>query len=517
MRRPVRGQLLPPAGPFPSRTPGRPPRCPRGRRRPRGHRRERSALHVLRTPRQTYANRTGRRSPSPLTLTGRPSPACAARPPRPAPPSTRRSPARRTPTTSQDGLLVALTYAETHLDDHAGQPSQDRGYGVMHLVLNPDQPHPRTGRANLTRDLRPTSSGGTPAPTSSAPRPCCAPGPTSPDSTPPGPDRLGAWYPATARYGTPPARKAVARLYADAVYDLLGDGVRTRVDGGEQVTLTPRTVRPEPRPVRRDRRGGRARRGRRIPLGRLEPGPPRQLRRSGAATAITTVVVHVTQGSYAGSISWFQNPSAQVSAHHVVRVLRRAGSPRRSARATPPGTPSSACNPLLRSAWSTRAMSTTRPGSPTPCTGLVGGADPPPHRQVRHPQGPRAHRRTQRVPGNDHTDPGPNWDWAYYMSLFRGDDGATGTPLPDLGHGRERPSAADDRLRTGGDPARTDVRPRGLPGPRRSRRVRRLQQRRLVVPARPRHVTSPTSSSTSTTPGSQECPHADPLPPAAAA
>ena len=36
-------------------------------------------------------------------------------------------------------------------------------------------------------------------------------------------------------------------------------------------------------------------------------------------TAITNVVVHTTQGSYAGTISWFNNSSAKVSAHYVIR------------------------------------------------------------------------------------------------------------------------------------------------------------------------------------------------------
>lgn len=36
-------------------------------------------------------------------------------------------------------LLIALGYGETHLDDHAGLPSQAGGYGVMHLVSNPDR------------------------------------------------------------------------------------------------------------------------------------------------------------------------------------------------------------------------------------------------------------------------------------------------------------------------------------------------------------------------------------------
>ncbi|OQP67538.1 hypothetical protein A4R26_33215, partial [Niastella populi] len=35
--------------------------------------------------------------------------------------------------------------------------------------------------------------------------------------------------------------------------------------------------------------------------------------------AITNVTVHTTQGNYAGTISWFNNPSANVSAHYVIR------------------------------------------------------------------------------------------------------------------------------------------------------------------------------------------------------
>ncbi len=37
------------------------------------------------------------------------------------------------------------------------------------------------------------------------------------------------------------------------------------------------------------------------------------------ATVITDVTVHTTQGSYAGTISWFQNTASQVSAHYVIR------------------------------------------------------------------------------------------------------------------------------------------------------------------------------------------------------
>jgi N-acetyl-anhydromuramyl-L-alanine amidase AmpD len=41
---------------------------------------------------------------------------------------------------------------------------------------------------------------------------------------------------------------------------------------------------------------------------------------SRSGTAITHVTIHTMQGSYAGSISWFQNPTANVSAHYNIRA-----------------------------------------------------------------------------------------------------------------------------------------------------------------------------------------------------
>ncbi|WP_242107337.1 N-acetylmuramoyl-L-alanine amidase [Luteimonas aquatica] len=40
---------------------------------------------------------------------------------------------------------------------------------------------------------------------------------------------------------------------------------------------------------------------------------------STASNAASAVILHTTEGSYAGAIAWFQNPSAQVSAHYVIR------------------------------------------------------------------------------------------------------------------------------------------------------------------------------------------------------
>ncbi len=41
--------------------------------------------------------------------------------------------------------------------------------------------------------------------------------------------------------------------------------------------------------------------------------------RSGGTGAVERIVIHTTEGSYAGAISWFQDPSSHVSAHYVIR------------------------------------------------------------------------------------------------------------------------------------------------------------------------------------------------------
>src|SRR4029078_1230864 len=40
---------------------------------------------------------------------------------------------------------------------------------------------------------------------------------------------------------------------------------------------------------------------------------------SRGAAQINNIVIHTTQGSYSGTISWFKNAAANVSAHYVVR------------------------------------------------------------------------------------------------------------------------------------------------------------------------------------------------------
>ncbi|MDT0377811.1 N-acetylmuramoyl-L-alanine amidase [Streptomyces sp. DSM 42041] len=324
-------------------------------------------------------------------------------------------------------LLVAVGYGETHLDGHDGAPSHANGYGVMHLVSNPER-HSLERAAKLTgesvgdlKDETPANIRGGAAVLrdladdlglDAAER-----------------DDTDAWYRAVARYGTADSDQA-ARLYADAVYGILSDGLRTFVAGGERVQVAPQDVAPE--------------RGRYAEVSRL-PGiqsadyPPAHWvaasssnYSSGRSSAITHIVVHVTQGSYGGTISWFQNPSAQVSAHYVIRSsdgdvtqMVRDGDTAWHARSGNPYSvgiehegyvddPSWFTDAMYRSSAALTKHLADRYGIPKDRAHIVG------HHEV---------------PGNDHTDPGPHWDWNYYMSLVGGGGGGTGTPFPTWGSG----------------------------------------------------------------------------------
>jgi N-acetyl-anhydromuramyl-L-alanine amidase AmpD len=318
-------------------------------------------------------------------------------------------------------LLVAVGYGETHLDGHGGEPSHAGGYGVMHLVSNPERrtlekAAELTGEpaADLRKDTAANILGGAAVLRSYA-------------------DELGldaadrrdadAWYPVVARYGGADDDRT-ARLYADTVYDFLEDGFSALTPAGERVTVGPRETEPE-----------RGRYAKVRPLGApasAEAGtlstdyPPARWVAAhssnytpGRSSAITHVVVHVTQGSYAGSISWFQNPSSNVSAHYVIRSsdgeVTQTVRDRDTAWHARSGNPYSiglehegyVDNP----SWFTDAMYRSsaaltrhlcdRYGIPKDRSHIVGHVE---------------------VPGNDHTDPGPNWNWTYYMQLVRDGD-----------------------------------------------------------------------------------------------
>jgi len=389
-----------------------------------------------------------------LALTGQPAPAAAA--PAPSAPDTAVNRAFARAAAAYDvprDLLVAVGYGETRLDGHAGLPSQDNGYGMMHLVSNPGR-HTLERAARLTgasvAELKQDSGANIHGGAAVLRALADEAGLDAADR-----DRLGAWYPVAARYGASNGESA-ARLYADAVYDILGDGIRTHVTGGERVTVAPRAVRPERGAYAETEAVAAPTAAVDYPSALWNPAYSGNYS-AGRGSAITTVVVHVTQGSYAGSISWFQDPAAQVSAHYVVRssdgqvtqTVRERDTAWHARSANPHSVGVEHEGYVSDPAWFTDAMYrssaaltrhlTDKYGIPRDRAHIVGHSE---------------------VPGNDHTDPGPHWDWAYYMSLVRGDDGATGTPFPTWGTDvsvRQQPSTDSARVASLPGPASVRV------------------------------------------------------------
>ncbi|MGV9253088.1 N-acetylmuramoyl-L-alanine amidase [Streptomyces sp. NPDC003697] len=362
-----------------------------------------------------------------LALTAQPATAAAPSPPA-TPAATSLNEAFARAASAYDvprDLLVAVAYAETRLDDHHGLPSQDNGFGMMHLVSNPTR-HTLEQAARLTtatatrlkHDPAANIRGGAAVLRAMA---------DESGLRAAGRHRLDDWYQVAARYGAPGSDTA-GRLYADAVYDVLEQGVRAHVSGGEEVRVAPHRVDPR--------------------RGKYAEAAPEELAAAadypsalwspayagnyatGRSSAITTVVVHVTQGSYAGTINWFKDPAAEVSAHYVVRSSdgqvtqtvreRDTAWHARSANAYSVGiehegyisTPFWFTDSMYRSSAALTRYLTDKYGIPKDRTHIVGHSE---------------------VPGNDHTDPGPYWDWSYYMSLVRGEDGGTTTPFPTWG------------------------------------------------------------------------------------
>nr|WTB34483.1 amidase [Streptomyces sp. NBC_00830] len=307
-------------------------------------------------------------------------------------------------------LLAAVGYGETHLDGHAGRPSQANGYGVMHLASNPanrtlEKAADITGEplSRLRRDTTANILGGAAVLRSYA-------------------DRLGldgderddidAWYPAVAQYSGTTGRTAAR--YADTVYAFLAHGFAATVPGGEQISVTARPVAPE--------KGALSATAGRAPI---TPYPsalwvPADAHNFtvGRTATIDKVIIHVTQGSYAGSIKWFQDPTAEVSAHYVVRssdgqitqTVRDSDTAyhAKQANASALGIehegyiddPSWFTDTMYRaSAALTRALC-DKYGIPKDRAHIIGHSE---------------------APGTDHTDPGRYWDWNRYMGFVDGD------------------------------------------------------------------------------------------------
>ena len=165
---------------------------------------------------------------------------------------------------------------------------------------------------------------------------------------------------------------------------------------------------------------------------------------SARGDSVREVVVHTMQGSYAGSIAWFQNPDSQVSAHYLIRSSD--GQVTQMVRESQKAWHARSHNPysigiehegyVNNASWYTTAMynasaALVRAICPkyagVTCANAYQGAatsyDGPKLGASVHIKG------HQHLTDNTHTDPGINWNWSRYYSLIN--PAAGGTTLLD--------------------------------------------------------------------------------------
>ncbi|OIV36635.1 N-acetylmuramoyl-L-alanine amidase [Mangrovactinospora gilvigrisea] len=136
--------------------------------------------------------------------------------------------------------------------------------------------------------------------------------------------------------------------------------------------------------------------------------------------AIDRVVVHVTQGSFTGALNLFADPSREVSAHYVVRS--RDGHVAQTVREIDVAFHAGNWN------WNNRSIGIEHEGfvdQPRWFTDAMYRSSARLTAAVCHRYGIPADRTHivghYQVPGTDHTDPGPHWEWGHYMDLVRGE------------------------------------------------------------------------------------------------
>ena len=118
------------------------------------------------------------------------------------------------------------------------------------------------------------------------------------------PSELDGWYEAVAEYGG-------GDLYAQEVFQTLKSGARASISTGERLELAPQEVEvPQLYTAQSSANYRRA-------LWRPAYHGNRTNSNRGVGI-IDFIVIHIAQGSYSGTINWFKDPRANVSAHYVV-------------------------------------------------------------------------------------------------------------------------------------------------------------------------------------------------------
>lgn len=149
------------------------------------------------------------------------------------------------------------------------------------------------------------------------------------------------------------------------------------------------------------------------------------------STAITAVAIHTMQGSYAGSIAWFQNTSSNASAHYMVRssdgqvtqMVREANKAWHAGTENPYTIGIEHEGYVAQTGWYTSAMYNASVAlTKDICTdnniSTAACYNGPSGSTVNVLASTVKIKGHQHFPNQTHTDPGINWDWPLYYNLL---------------------------------------------------------------------------------------------------
>jgi N-acetyl-anhydromuramyl-L-alanine amidase AmpD len=303
-------------------------------------------------------------------------------------------------------VLLAVGYVNTRW---RMETSEDGGVGIMHLLHSPGndtlaRAASLTGAAEaaLGQDMTTNIRGGAALLSAAAGSPK--------------PGNLDGWRQAVSSLGG-------GAMFADQVFTTLKKGARETLPGGEQVALA---AHPDLAAAAQAARAASPDYG---PAAWVPASSSNFTASSRPSVYIPNrIVIHVTQGSYSGAVSYFQNPSAQASAHYVMRssdgastqtVLERdvawhAGNwdfNTKSVGIEHEGfvdNPSWFTDAMYRASAQLAASLVRKYSIPVDRQHIVG------HNEVPDPRNPGL------TGGHDHhSDPGPFWNWGLYISYVQ--------------------------------------------------------------------------------------------------
>lgn len=141
--------------------------------------------------------------------------------------------------------------------------------------------------------------------------------------------------------------------------------------------------------------------------------------------AIRRIVIHTVEGSESSCVSWFQNPSARVSAHYVVGYSGRI----------------TQMVPDMSVAWHATSFNADSIGIENEGYANRNGWTAAQYSALAHlvrslcdrygvPVTRQAIVGHYQVPGSGKVDPGPHFDWDRFLGLVRGSSAPPATPTP---------------------------------------------------------------------------------------